>query len=277
MECCTCGLVYTFPLSAAHDLLGYYPEEYSPYASVKELRATARGRLLRALLTFPYRLRFGPPDWALLPFGSGRMLDVGCGRGALLSRMAALGWKCWAIDVSQVAVAKTRVLVPGAEVAQASLEDIPWDTPFDLITALHVIEHLPDPTRALWKIWSLLAPGGRLFISLPNLDSLEARLFGRYWRGLEIPRHCVHFREGVIRSLLEQNGFLVLSVRPALFASSVSESLITLLPEAVRLQVLRSRAARYIYFLIAPFAILSYALGNRGILEILAEKRSKHG
>ncbi len=275
IECCTCGLVYTFPLPTAEALLGLYPEDYSPHVSVKELKATVYGRLLGAFRAMPYLLRFGSPDWAFRPFGSGRVLDVGCGRGELLRQLAALGWKCWGIDISPLAVAKARVLVPGAEVVQATLEDIHWDISFDLITAVHVIEHMPDPRGALSKIASLLAPGGRLFMSIPNIGSFEAKLFGRYWSGLDIPRHCVHFREGVTRFLLEGMGLSIVGVRPALFASSLSESLISMLPETVRRQVLHSRIARYIYFLAFPFATLSYALGNRGVLEIVAEKTPK--
>jgi SAM-dependent methyltransferase len=148
---------------------------------------------------------------------------------------------------------------------------------FDLITAVHVVEHLPAPVSALRKINALLAPGGKLFVSLPNLDSAEARLFGRSWVGLDIPRHCVHVRESVFRSLLERTGFSVLSARPALFSSSVSESIVLMLPRAMRRRVVGSRAARYLYLLAAPFAVLSYVLGNRGVIEIVAERHRECG
>jgi SAM-dependent methyltransferase len=200
------------------------------------------------------------------------MLDVGCGRGALLSRMAAAGWRCWGIDASPFAVDKARIHVPAARVVHARIEDIPRGASFDLITAAHLIEHLPDPVSALRRMHALLAPGGKLFVSLPNLDSAEARLFGRSWVGLDIPRHCVNFRESVFRSLLARTGFSVLSMRPALFPSSVSESLILMLPSAMRRRVVGSRTARYLYLLVAPFAVLSYVFGNRGVIEIVAEK-----
>jgi 2-polyprenyl-3-methyl-5-hydroxy-6-metoxy-1,4-benzoquinol methylase len=277
VECRGCGLVYTVPISPPDGLLAYYPKDYGPHASAGELRATVVGMAMRALLTLPYRLRFGSPDWTPLPFGGGTMLDVGCGRGALLRRMAAAGWRCWGIDASPFAVAKARAHVPAARVVHARIEDIPRGSSFDLITAVHVIEHLPDPVSALRRINALLALGGKLFVSLPNLDSAEAKLFGRSWMGLEVPRHCVHFRERVFRSLLQQTGFAVLSARPALFPSSVSESLILMLPLRMRRRVVGSRAARYLYLLAAPFAVLSYVLGNRGVLEIVAEKRRQCG
>jgi hypothetical protein len=46
-----------------------------------------------------------------------------------------------------------------------------------------------------------------LHISVPNPQGLSARWFGRYWRGLEAPRHIVLFSAGQIEHLLRQHGF----------------------------------------------------------------------
>jgi SAM-dependent methyltransferase len=275
MECHECRLVYTVPGSTPTALLDYYPDGYGPHAAARELRATRSGRGLRRLLTWPYRVRFGEPDWTPRPFGSGRMLDVGCGGGALLGRMAARGWRCLGIDTSATAVERTRLRVPAAQVRRGTLDAVPREPAFDLITVCHALEHMPDPVAAVRTMASLLVPRGKLFVSIPNLDSLEARLFGKCWVGLDVPRHCVHFRRPVFEALLERNGFRVLHARPALFASSISESLILMLPSIVRRRMVGSRAARYLYLVIAPVAIVSYVLGNAGVLEIVAEKREK--
>ena len=68
--------------------------------------------------------------------------------------------------------------------------------PFDVITMWHVLEHLPDPGSALARAAGLLRPGGTLIVSVPNNDSLQARLGGDDWLHLDIPRHIYHFTPG---------------------------------------------------------------------------------
>ncbi len=65
--------------------------------------------------------------------------------------------------------------------------------PFDVVTMWHVLEHLPEPVAALERAAELLAPGGRLIVSVPNNDSWQARLGGDDWLHLDIPRHIYHF------------------------------------------------------------------------------------
>jgi len=274
VECESCRVVYILPFPSQQELPACYPANYHPFVPAKPLGRTLHGKLLRALLTLPYRLRYGSPGLSMAPFRGRRMLDVGCGRGELLSRMAGLGWKCWGIDISPVAVERARQLAPGAKIFQGALEEARWDVEFDLITAVQVLEHLPHPLETLRRIWSLLAPQGKLFVSLPDLDGWEAKLFGRNWIGLDPPRHCVQFRASQLQALLRRCGFTVTSVRPALFASSISESLILSAPERLQPSILHSRAARCLYYAVFPLACLSYALGNHGCVEILAEKRA---
>ena len=107
-------------------------------------------------------------------------------------------------------------------------------------------------------------------ISVPNIDSLEARLFGRAWRGLDIPRHAVSFRPKVIERLLHECGFGKVSIRPQMLASSISESIILLLPNGR--QLFGSRIARLLYLAMVLPASLSYMLGNAGAIEVTAHK-----
>lgn len=272
LECMDCQLIFRVPSLTQDNLLKYYPKEYSPYNPEAGLNGSILGGLLRNAAMFPYRLRFGSPEWTESPFGNGHLLDVGCGAGALLKQMTALGWKCWGLDVSSIAIEKAQKNVPQATYLQSTLTDLNIKHTFDAIVLSHVLEHLPDPVDSLHKCFDLLVPGGKLLIGIPNINSPEANLFGRYWSGLDIPRHMVHFRKSVIRRLLEASGFSVEKVRPTMFASSISESLIMMLPEEVRYRFLHSRVARYLYLLMVFPAALSYLLGNRGIIEIVARK-----
>ena len=141
---------------------------------------------------------------------------------------------------------------------------------FDFINMSHVLEHLFEPKRVLQKCFNMLAPGGELRLSIPNIDSLESRFFGRNWMGLDIPRHIVHFRAKVIKKLLQECGFEHVNIRPQMFASSISESLILLSPGGG--QLLGTQLARILYLATIFPASLSYLLGNAGAVEIKAQK-----
>ena len=137
----------------------------------------------------------------------GTLLDVGCGSGAFLAQMAALGWRTQGIDPDPAAVASAREA--GLHVRQATLADL--DTgqhagSFDAITLSHVIEHLHDPGGDLRRIERLLRSGGLLWIATPNLEALGLRRFGAAWLGLDPPRHLVLFTRASLEQLVRHAG-----------------------------------------------------------------------
>jgi SAM-dependent methyltransferase len=146
----------------------------------------------------------------------GRLLDVGCGSGAFLAQMAALGWRAEGIDPDPAAVAGARDA--GLTVTQGTLADLdPGEHAgaFDAVTLSHVIEHLHDPAANLRRINLLLRPGGLLWIATPNLEALGLRRFGRDWLGLDPPRHLVLFTRASLERLLRGTGFDPLPPPPA--------------------------------------------------------------
>jgi hypothetical protein len=69
------------------------------------------------------------------------------------------------------------------------------------------LEHLPDPSGTIKEISRITKPHSYLVLRLPNFDSLDAKLFGPSWAGLDLPRHLyVYSQRNVIR-LLEENGY----------------------------------------------------------------------
>lgn len=139
----------------------------------------------------------------------GRLLDVGCGNGAFLRRMRALGWDVRGLDADPAAVRAARGS-GGFDVACGTLADA--DLPpaaFAAITLHHVIEHLPRPDEDLGRCAGALAPGGRIVVVTPNGAALGRRVFGPAWRGLEIPRHLQVFTPRSLRLLLEAAGFAI--------------------------------------------------------------------
>lgn len=84
---------------------------------------------------------------------------------------------------------------------------------FDVITMWHALEHVHEPMPVLREARQLLSPGGKLMITVPNIDSLAFRWFGRYWFGLELPRHLTHFTPASLLEMLQRCGFATEPVR----------------------------------------------------------------
>ena len=144
--------------------------------------------------------------------GNGRALDIGTGGGIYAATLARLGWSMTCVEFDEVTAANTarrlNLNVFAGSVEQANFES----NSFDFISMFHVIEHLPDPVATLRECYRILDTGARIMVRTPNFDSLVRRLFGRFWRGIEAPRHLFLFSADSLRRAVELAGFQVAGV-----------------------------------------------------------------
>jgi len=123
-----------------------------------------------------------------LPPAPAEVLDYGCGNGAFLARAAGFGHLVSGVEFDAAAAAVARQ--GGVAVYDpVSLPEAAFAGRFDLITAVHVIEHVADPVALLGDFRRWLKPGGRVFLEMPNAEAGGLARHGRFWRGLEAPRH----------------------------------------------------------------------------------------
>lgn len=275
LRCRTCGIRFTDHRGAGDAMLAYYPPEYSVSAPEHPVRDAGVLAAARQAAIWPYRLRFGAPDRLPAPFGSRRALDVGCGTGDFLTRLLARGWDAHGLDFNADVVRLARSRAPGATVHHGTLERLAVPERFSYVALNHVLEHVARPHEVLRRCHALMEDGGMLSISVPNIESIEARVFGSRWRGLDIPRHLIHFDPRTLERLVRGAGFRVTLVRPALFASSLSESLLLTLPNGLKRRALRHGGLRRaLYYLTVFPASLSYACGNAPVIELEATKQA---
>jgi SAM-dependent methyltransferase len=124
----------------------------------------------------------------------GHILDVGCASGLFLSKAADAGWVVTGLEPSEVLYREAvERLGDRGTVLPLTLEEAHLgDQKFDAITLFDVLEHVVDPMETMKRCRDLLKPGGCLFLNVPDLDSLEARLLGRRWP-LLLPEHMNYF------------------------------------------------------------------------------------
>lgn len=136
-----------------------------------------------------------------------KLLDVGSGNGQFLLDAQKTGWRATGLELDPKAVAVSRAL--GLHVIHGGIEMMDdFENEFDVITLSHVIEHLHNPRSAIEACFRALKPGGMLWLETPNIGSLGHKLYGRWWRGLEPPRHLVIFSRDALANLLMQAGFV---------------------------------------------------------------------
>jgi len=108
---------------------------------------------------------------ALRPLAGKRALDIGCGAGLVAEPLARLGATLTAIDAApeNIAVARDHAAKMGLAIdyRACGVETLD-EPPYDLITALEVIEHVTDPSLFIAAIARLLKPDGLLILSTPN-------------------------------------------------------------------------------------------------------------
>lgn len=136
----------------------------------------------------------------------GRLVDLGCWVGFLLAEARARGWDVLGIEPSEFASGFARERL-GVDVRTEEIERAQLDPEsFDAAVMADVLEHLPDPARALDRVRHALVPGGVLALALPDAGSAVARAMGRRWWSV-IPTHLHYFTRDSVQLLLARNGF----------------------------------------------------------------------
>lgn len=206
VRCVDCGLCFTNPRPSPKSIGQFYSENYRPHKPSEKSRS--RGKRQREL-----------PRWlvrkyqALALQGEGRLLDFGCGGSLFLEQMRRCGWQVTGIDICAGAVQRLHEEYGLTTLAGTLPHPELQAHSFDVITMWHSLEHVHQPRQVLDAAHELLAPGGKLIVAVPNIDSLPFRWFGSDWYGLDLPRHLIHFAPNTLHDMLESCGFGVGSLR----------------------------------------------------------------
>lgn len=130
----------------------------------------------------------------------GRLLDVGCGNGALLRACSRLlpGWSLAGTEINDKYQAEVEA-IPGVSVMQVGgAADVTGE--FDFVTLIHVLEHVPEPAQFLASLRAKLVCGGHLMVEVPHYVDNPFDLL--------IVDHSTHFSAEVLRGVAVRGGYL---------------------------------------------------------------------
>jgi 2-polyprenyl-3-methyl-5-hydroxy-6-metoxy-1,4-benzoquinol methylase len=150
----------------------------------------------------------------------GRILDIGCGRGAFLTVCMGHNGEAYGLDVSKDSIeyARRNGL---SNLFLGELKDAEFrDNYFDIIVANSVLEHVSDPCGFLKEIWRILKGNGLLYIGVPNegsavytLSDYYFKIAGSKWTShlapLFPPYHLYGFSKETLTKMLMKAGFSV--------------------------------------------------------------------
>ena len=220
LQCSDCGFEQTGPMPTQSELTALYESHYNFGGQTDTLYTQLREKFL---LSSVYRL------WTRLDGdvgfhsrrGRGRLLDVGCNEGRSLRIFARNGFdQLEGLEVNENAAAVARKA--GFTVYTSLIDDFVPAQPYDVAILSNVLEHSLDPRKMLTDVGRVLAPGGQVWISLPNNQSWLRKAFGRSWINWHVPFHISHFSSGTLRKLLADTGFSnidIQQVSPALWVA----------------------------------------------------------
>jgi 2-polyprenyl-3-methyl-5-hydroxy-6-metoxy-1,4-benzoquinol methylase len=112
-------------------------------------------------------------DWLA---GAQRCVELGCSDGRMTALIAPVVGHLTAVDGSAAYIQAVRDRVPSVEAVNCLFEEFSPSEPYDVAVLAHVLEHVEDPVRVLRQAFSVLRPGGRAIVTVPNASSLHRQV-----------------------------------------------------------------------------------------------------
>ncbi len=200
VRCVDCNTIYLrtrLKKSAMESLYQSYGDEGGHAAPQNETE----------LLNHPLRREYFLKEILNFIKPQGEILDIGCCWGAFLHNARREGFNVHGIELTQknVNYARTQLKI---DVSNRQFDEIEYQNDyFDLITMLHVLEHIPYPKFALGKVFNILKTGGMFCGIVPNIKSFLSLSLKDKWYWLDPNYHYLHFSPMVLKRELINAGF----------------------------------------------------------------------
>ena len=219
VRCMNCNCVLLDPRPVDDVIGSLYPAHYEPYRFAQLPLLVRKGRDFVQRAKVSAVKRYAP--------AGARIVDVGCGAGALLRLLREHGDPSWQLCGWDYPGAHLeRLTRDGFDIIAGPIDAEHAPTNVDLFVLNQVIEHFAHPDRILSLLARSLRNGGHIVLETPNIDGLDARWFrARHWGGYHIPRHMVLFDTRSLGALVQRHGFALVETKnlasPAFWVQSL--------------------------------------------------------
>lgn len=204
VRCGGCGFVYLDPMPSPRTLAALYGGDAGEISAERYPKAASRMRRARIKA-----LRFARY------FRGGKALDIGCGGGFVVEAMRRRGAWAAGLDIDARAIAYARGHFPDcAFFCEDFATFAARGLVFDFVYCSEVIEHLPDLDGFMRLLAGALRPGGRVFLTTPDIGHRRVPADVTAWDMFSPPRHVQFFDVQTIRILFARYGFEILRRYP---------------------------------------------------------------
>lgn len=196
-DACTNAWTVPPPREIAYNLEDWHSQ--FDYRSIDDLPPAWRSALLKQVVLITGALRPG-----------GRILEIGCGQGLLLSELRRRGFAVVGIEPSFSA---SRIAVEaGLDVRSGYFPEAAPEGPFDAVIMSHVLEHLERPHDVVRQLQGV-SPGAIMLFVQSNWQGLLPRRQGAGWHAWVPEQHFWHFTPKGLGKLIELQGWRVLKTQ----------------------------------------------------------------
>ncbi|MDE3241320.1 MAG: class I SAM-dependent methyltransferase [Nitrospirota bacterium] len=202
VQCRCCGLVFVNPRLPEEHIKGLYDKAYfdgqgfDPYISLEE-----EAQKIAGVTRVPERIsavKLPPAD----------VLEAGPGGGHFLRLAKERGFSAVGLELSNYAGNRLRqqaLHILQGTIARAGIPD----HAYDVIVAVEVIEHLPDPRTFFMEVARVLRPGDHFYYETGDIDCEQAREQGADWDYIRPEGHLYYFSPRTLARYLRETGFRV--------------------------------------------------------------------
>jgi len=190
-KCVDCGFVFMFRIPSLEDLEKHYKTYTYTNKVISPLTLNSFGVLLNEFE------KYRSNDF---------LLDVGCGKGWFLLEAKKRGWNIRGTEFSKNAVEVCKA--KGINAVVGDLKEIDFEgILFDVIVISEVIEHTSNPMEQFQFIYSLLRPGGLLYVTTPNFNCYLRYKYKSNYNIIEYPEHLGYFTKKTLHLALSKSKF----------------------------------------------------------------------
>lgn len=198
LSCEDCGLVFSEKIPSEKELCEFYDSD-------KETRANYFSPITK--------LRY---EELLNQFevfrSSGNLLEVGAGNGYFLEIAQEKKWNIHGTEVSENCIDKC--IKKEIQLDKGQLSELKYpDNHFDVIVAIELIEHLIDPKKFVQECYRILRPGGLMYVTTPNFNSILRYKLKDQYDVISYPNHLMYFTQKTLTKLFEDQQFATKKIK----------------------------------------------------------------